>query len=328
MKTVYLKLTNGCNLHCKHCYNEQMKNHSRMDSDTLKRSIKFLLKLKEQYKDEEIIVQLHGGEPLLYKLSSISFLVDLLHSYDFKVGCTTNLVYELKKEHLEIFNKLSKVEDRPFLQTSWDYKIRFENKEQEDLWLGNVAFLLSAGIDVQPTICLTSLLLEEMNPYALLGKFMLLGCNKLNFERITNNGSAVENKLKPSNTDVDAWLLEAYKVNKQYFGFKIPLFNIVEQSIQGNLYGCRARHCTKDVITINPDGTVSSCPNIAHQSYTSIKEKEYQPSIHWIHEEQVKHCQCYQCEYYAYCNGDCFQLNWDTTCPGLKSLYAYLLNAS
>lgn len=328
MKTVYLKLTNGCNLHCKHCYNEQMKNHSKMSKETLKKSIEFLLHLKKQYKEEEILVQLHGGEPLLYKLSSVLSLVDTLLANGFTVGCTTNLAYELKKEHLSIFNKLSKVEDKPFLQTSWDYKIRFKNKEQEDLWLGNVAFLLTAGIDVQPTICLTSLLLKEVSPYSLFKKFTLLGCTKLNFERITANGSAIDNNLKPNNVEVDAWLLEAYKVNKQYFNFTIPLFDLVEQSTQGKLFGCRARQCTKNVITINPDGSISSCPNIAHQSYTSIKEKEYQPSIHWIYEEQVKRCQCYQCEYYSYCNGDCFQLNWDDTCPGLKSLYAYLLNAS
>lgn len=320
---IYLKLTNACNLLCKHCYNAQMQNHARMKSSVLQLAINYL-KLKPS-----TLIQLHGGEPMLYPLDKILNIIDELPQHQF--GVTTNLVYKLMPKHFEIFNQMDKLYGKPFIQTSWDYKIRFKDQVQEKLWRNNCLALMHNNIDTQVTVCLTSLLIKELTPQQLYNQ--LSDFYYINFERITNNGRAIDNQLRPKNKDLDLWLCEAYDIFKDK---KVQLFEGIEQSIKGNKIGCRARQCTQTVETINPDGSIGTCPNIAHLPYTSLTLAKNLQDIQqidngkkqfFIKKEALPNSQCLECVYWPYCNGDCFQLEWDETeCPGLPLLYQKILN--
>lgn len=330
MKTVYLKLTNGCNLKCKHCYNEQMYNHSKMSDDIICKAIAYIngLALKEK-----IQVQLHGGEPFLLKAEKIKDICNRLNS-NIEINATTNLMYKLSPQILDIFKQFTPVySNNPLVQTSWDYSIRFSSKNQELLWESNVKTLLQNSIDVQVAICITKLLIENITPAQLFNYFSNFGIKYINFERLTLNGNtALNSQLMPSNKSLNAWLLDAYKISKQN-NILIQLFESIEKSINGELIGCRARKCTQNVITINPDGSIASCPNTAHMPFDSItcdleeKRNAQQKHVLWIKKEEIRNQKCYTCKYYKYCNGDCFQLSWDETgCPGLKSIYEYIIN--
>ena len=68
---IYIKLTNGCNLRCKHCFNEIMMNHNSMSDETLNKVINWLKEFRNINPESIINMSLHGGEPMLYNLSLI-----------------------------------------------------------------------------------------------------------------------------------------------------------------------------------------------------------------------------------------------------------------
>ncbi len=322
---VYLKLTDKCNLACKHCYVGKTAQIA-MSQNTLSKAIDFLATQKN------IQVQLHGGEPFLYDENDLFRCVSKIKSLGHEVSATTNLMYRLTQKRLETM-QLFHLQDKQFIQTSWDYKIRFKNEKQESLWRNNVLTLITQGFTVQITVCLTNLLIENLRAKDLFEYFdttFSLNNICLNFERITLTGNAKLNQLRPSNAQLNKWLLDAYIISMP-FRESISLFSNIDNSMHGVFVGCRARQCTKNVITINPDGSVASCPNTANMPYATIddllKQNVQEKRTIWIKQEQTKRNECYMCEYYKFCNGDCFQLSWDETgCPGPKAIYEYAQN--
>lgn len=331
-KTIYVKLTNNCQLQCMHCYNAFMNNNSDMPRHVLTAVFDEIIDQAQQNPQIDYDCQLHGGEPLQYK--DIDFVIQQLQrTKDFANihWCiTTNLVYKLTDQVYELFQFMTPFDrNQQFIQTSWDYKIRFANDSQLQLWTNNVKTLLSKQIQVQPTVCLTNQLINEITGKQLIDYFLELGINHLNFERITNTGRAVQNHLRPNNKDLDQWLLDAFKYYETVADkITIQLFVGVFASLQRNFLGCRARHCMETVTTYNPDGSIGGCPNTAFKPFRNVNGS-YNEKVYtiWIKTENKRDLTCLTCDYYQYCNGDCFQLQFDDTgCPGMKAVYEYLLN--
>lgn len=319
-KTIYIKLTNACNLQCKHCYNEIMHNHSFMSTEILNKVFNYI-----QTFDEKLDIHLHGGEPLLYNLDILLDFINKTKYLKLNWTITTNLNYKITEKHLFLFKQMIPYGNNPLILTSWDYKIRF-NKENLNLWKANIKILQKNNILVQPIICLTNVLIKEISPYILFKYFKHLNIYQFNFERITNTGRAIENKLRPNNKDLQEWLLQAYKLYEKDNTLIIPLFEGIKQSLKGIYLGCRNRSCMKDVITINPDGTLSGCPNTANINYGNLNNINIKKKEELIQKEKIRNIKCLTCKFFKYCNGDCFQLEFDNTeCPGMKSIYQYIL---
>lgn len=326
--TVYLKVTNGCNLQCKHCYNEQEGNHLRMSEDVLSRSVHYIKNFAQMHASDTVIVKLHGGEPMLYRTERLlSAVVELSAVPNVTFSVTTNLAYPITDMHLAVFRYMEKVNGKPFVQTSWDYKIRFDTPGQERLWESNVRYLLSLGFDVQPTITLTNLVLREMEPRHLFDYVSSLGCASLNFERYTENGRGLLYDFRAPNREVDRWLFNAFLIYyKELYGrFTVPLFDGVIDSMHGVLTSCRERKCCATTTSINPDGNLGTCPNIAHLSVGNLHGENGQKRIMLIRKEAVPNSSCLLCKFYVYCHGECSQLRYDESgCPGMRMIYNYL----
>lgn len=315
--TIYLKLTNGCQLRCKHCYNANTNFSGDISNDVLLQSIDFI---NEKAKTNKVNLILHGGEPLLNGLEKP--LIAVNKTPDVAHFVTTNLMYELSQEHIYLFKKMHLV------STSWDYKIRFITSNQEKLWRKNVSKLLEENINVAPIITLSKYIIEDLKPSSLINMFKSIDVKQINFERLTETGNAKENSLKANNKDIDNWLLDAYK-SYEGSGIRIPLFESVEQSVNNNiLIGCRKRECQSHVITINTDGSISGCPNCYDCTYGNVDGKFDTNKYNALNaKESIRDNRCYLCEHYKVCNGDCCQLSWDNTgCPGMPSIFNYLLN--
>jgi len=103
-------ITNVCNLHCKHCYQDDFSKKSDLDWQGLKRiSDNFLATLEEW--DKTACIHLTGGEPLLKPE-----LLPLLNQLDQQstveeLGIITNglLVDQQMIERLSLFSKLRKI---------------------------------------------------------------------------------------------------------------------------------------------------------------------------------------------------------------------------
>lgn len=323
---IYIKLTNGCNLKCKHCYNEIMNNHNSMSDDTLEKVITWLKEFKKANPNDKIDISLHGGEPLLYDLNKILLLLDKTKDLNLRWCITTNLIYNITDTHLKLFHKMKPFDNNSMIMTSYDFgDLRFSNDNERNLWINNVKLLHKENIEVQPIICLTDYVIKNINPQEIFDFFNNLNIKRFNIERITETGRATINKVKPSNKDQDLYLFELYKLYEKNTDIIIPLFEGVENSIKGIFLGCRARECMKRVITINPNGTIASCPNMANNIYGNLNQINVDLKNKLINFEKQIPASCLICKYFTYCNADCCQLKFDETgCPGMKSIYEYL----
>ena len=331
-REIYLKITDNCNLKCLHCYNglHDKGKDSNMSEQTLESALTFIGNYVSNVSND-IIVNFHGGEPLCYPIDGILDIVNRLKKHkNLFFSMTTNLVYPLTEKHFRLFEQICPRGQTPFIQTSWDYHIRFRGK-QESLWKSNVRELILKGITVQPTVCVSQPLIENVSPTELFDMMIDLGVTNVNFERLTRTGNAELNAfIVPKNRDMDNWLLEAYKVSREK-GIFVPLFRGVELSFGGNLKGCRARNCSKRVLTINRDGSICGCPNTTYRPFGCIGEDNLEIVSDKLNEEQrletTVNVDCLICKHYRFCNGDCYQLQFDETgCGGLHNLYEFISN--
>ena len=295
-----------------------------MSSKTLEETKTFIKQFKAKYLSDAISIQLHGGEPCLYNLDDIIHLVKELQDQQCKFSITTNLVYNITKKHIDLFKLMLPYGDQPYIMTSWDYGIRF-NDQQLKLWETNVKYLLKQQITVQPIICVTKQLIKNISPKELFEYFSNLGINDINFERITSTGKAAENDVRPTNRDTDDWLYKAF-LKYENNSFHIPLFGNLKETIFGHFNGCRARKCMKTVTTINPDGTVATCPNMPTDIIGTISNLDESKRACLCNKEKFARFQtCSICKYFKYCNGECCQLEDDETgCPGLKNILKHI----
>lgn len=327
--TIYIKLTNDCNLHCRHCYNEMMHNRQYMNRMMLESVVFAIRDFEARHRQDTIDIQLHGGEPLLYPLDGLKRLVGSLECDRIRFGITTNLVKaNLGNEYIEFFKKIRPDGITPFVTTSWDKDIRFDGDEEE-IWRSNIEKILNANITVQPIVCVTNSL-TGTDPKELFDYMRGVGVKNINFERLTRSGRASDGALIPKNRDADNWLFVAYLTNLEY-KFAIPLFESVERSTQGFFLGCRARRCMKTVITINPDGSLSACPNTADRTIGRIRNGSMmfdEDSMRCaIASEEHRRNECLTCRFFKNCNGECCQLQFDDSgCPGLTKIYEYLID--
>lgn len=315
---IYLKLTNMCNLQCKHCYNTIMsKTCQKMSNNMFVSTQKYIKQRIQQLStNDTILVIFHGGEPMQDGIERMTTLMNSFESYSsVQFTITTNLVYTFSDSIIEFLKRIKTI------STSWDYKIRFADSQQQ-LWENNCQTLLTLGCDVIPIITVTTELLK-MQPIKLVSYFADLGIQHINFERLTLTGRAVKNNyLQPTNREIDEWLYQFYRISQSY-KLRVSLFESIYEAIHSNqLIGCKARQCQKTVTTINPDGSIAGCPNTADIRLGDVVNG-YDRELYQIAQncETLKTTECYLCKYFKYCNGECFQLQSDETgCPGLKKI--------
>lgn len=145
--TIYLKVTNACNLKCKHCYNACMNDVNCMSDEILEKAKLFILEFAKKHSNDEVNVQFHGGEPCLYDINKLIDFVDDVNANNIKYSITTNLVYKLTSAHLMLFKKMLPYDDVPYIMTSWDPGIRFPIGKL-GVWEDNVEEIIKNGIKV------------------------------------------------------------------------------------------------------------------------------------------------------------------------------------
>ena len=324
MKKIYIKTTEACNLHCKHCYIGD--NRRKKDFFDEIKTINWLKGRIGEGKD--CLISFHGGEPFLCDLNKMAKLCDSFPAAEF--DATSNLCFSSDEYINKLISFIKKYfirnsTDRPFVKTSWDHKIRFATESEEETWKKNIKKLLSEGIDVKVITCLTKDFITNITPEAYRTYMMDLGIKELDFERLTAN-STPDKTLLPDYEAVDQWLLSFYECNTD---FEVGMFANMSAAACGTFVDCRARKCMQNTITINADGTIGGCPNSSiHEWFYNIDGKSnHQMHKQLIQKECVRNPQCYTCDLFMVCNGDCHQLSWQgNTCPEPKRLLRRIIN--
>jgi radical SAM protein with 4Fe4S-binding SPASM domain len=331
MKKIYIKTTESCQLNCRHCYiGDYRSNEIFFDEN---KTIDWVKRYIDVYKinEKDIIFSFHGGEPFLCDLYKMQKVVDSFPNSIF--DATSNLIWHLDEERLNFISKNfnnSHDTGKPFIKTSWDYKIRFRNVGDYELWKYNVNRLLRNSIEVKVIICLTNILLENVSPINLSEFIKSININYIEFERLTEN-TTYNKSLIPDYHTADEWLLDFYQINNNEI--KVDLFQSFISAACGNIEGCAERKCMENVITINADGSIGGCPNTSlSYSFSNINidpiellKNEDRRKL--IKIEETKNSHCYYCKLLPYCNGDCHQLSWQNdNCPAPKKLIRRLID--
>lgn len=321
---IYIKTTESCQLKCKHCYIGDFRQKKAFFNED--KTIKWLqdwIKLNN-FNIKDLLISFHGGEPFLCDLKKMQKVVDAFPEATF--DATTNLCYELTLEKINFIKKnfKDKQSGRPFIKTSWDWKIRFVTDEQLNLWIKNFNILKKEGVDIKVIICLTSTLIKDSTPIGLIQYLCRLGINYIDFERLTENTTS-DKDLIPNYEEMDKFLYDFYKSCKKY-SIRVGMFEELE-NVESGLQGCRKRKCMEEVVTINADGSIGGCPNTSLISPFSNIDGSPKDLLNnkcrlcLIQKERTWKQGCYVCELFKYCNGDCHQLSWkDGRCAAPKKI--------
>lgn len=224
MKILYAKLTNDCNLSCRHC--NILGNEHYNESIFFKQIQNF---------DGRIIA--FGGEPSLYR----DRLIKLLRTEKIS-SIVTNLLI-LDKELLYYYKRIK-------VATSWN-PARF-TPEQYQLWLENIKLLESYNIECSILITLTEDLIKmDINQFMEIIKCwskIYYSISEIRFEQLID-----ASKSQYFYDKVDNWLCRLYKLWNIY---DIHIINKITDEIFH-----WDRNCNQ-IYTLEPNGVIyRQCPH-------------------------------------------------------------------
>jgi radical SAM protein with 4Fe4S-binding SPASM domain len=330
---IYLKTTETCNLNCLHCFTSGSRGakiywqHEQV-ADWLQRLY------NETSLSPHVHLEFHGGEPFLADISSMQYVYDNCNNLwaSQSWGITTNLTFKLTQSHIDFI--MGPLNGR--IGTSWDPDIRFANPKQYDLWRKNLQTLTDLGVTVKLFISVTKGTIA-IEPIELLEWVKELGVQELALERLTMNGSALENlHIFPTNLEQDQWFLKMHEQSEQYDArswFTNEFLESVYSKFETGMTsaGTFCRDCEEKLFTVNADGKISGCPNSApEQNFGHIDDNIVDllvspQRLENIACERSRDPRCYSCDVFQYCNSDCHQLEWqDDICGAPKSLMRQL----
>lgn len=321
MQKIYIKTTESCNLHCQHCYiGDNRKKTNFFDEEETINWLK-----KHIVDEKDTLISFHGGEPFLCNLDKLEAITQAFPHANY--DATTNLMI-ITDDILSFIKKHFYRNDikKPFLKTSWDYKIRFTTDTQLAIWENNVSRVINSGIQLRVITCLTTELVKHVTPQQYIKYITSLGIKDIDFERLTSN-TTDDKSLIPGYQEIDNWLCCIYDCKPK--DLRIEMFSNLQYAVKGYFLDCRKRECMCNTFTINADGTIGGCPNSSIKNYFAslTSDIDMQKRSYLMLKEQIRHPECYTCKYYKICNGDCHQLSWQgNTCPGMKKLMEKIIN--
>jgi radical SAM protein with 4Fe4S-binding SPASM domain len=198
---VYVRLFEGCNLACEHCFipsNPKKIESSFYQNKGLTNTLVQEARIKESSK---LYIQWHGGEPTLLGPEYLENAINEVEEdtrFKYQHGIQTNLINF--SENTEKWVSLYKSKFNSHVGISWDAKIRHvKRKEQteetnqlfEEKFWNNVILAQNNGLNLYMVVTVTKVFFEEFkNPFDFFEMMVDKGITQLNFERITNTGSA------------------------------------------------------------------------------------------------------------------------------------------
>jgi len=329
----YLKTTETCNLNCKHCFTNGSNGAKVYWKPEL--VIDWIKRFSPNVKPEDTLhCEFHGGEPFLVPVEEMIMVHEHTKKYipNASWGITSNLTFKMYPEHFSFIQ--NQLNNR--VGTSWDPNIRFSSPKQYDLWRKNVETLVNMGITVKLFISVTTATID-IEPIELFEWVKDLGVQEMSLERLTHNGNAkLYPDIFPSNLDQDAWFLKMHHQIEEYNArhwFENEFMEDIYAKFENNFTkgGTFCRDCEEKLFTLNADGTIAGCPNSApEQNFghitDSIENLLSNPvRLNNITCERSRNPNCYSCEVFDVCGGDCHQLAWQgDICGAPKSLMKHL----
>ena len=317
---IYLRVTDRCNLHCKHCTLSEHRGNSFVDINSV---TQFLHKLIGN--GTGCSIAFHGGEPTLCPLNVLeNFCCEFPYA---TFIMASNMIWSSPTEVISFVKKycIDKETHVPCIKASYDFgNIRFQSTKERQTCLSNIKLCTDNNIAVQLGVPVTNELVSipVQDIVRFLNSFHIdsLRLDMLRPQQI------IDQTIVPSYSQVDKWLCQLYKYKNQ---IHVLLFEeLIDAALYGHHESCRTRQCMSTTLTINVDGTFGGCVNNAHVCpYGSVETgtTDYELLQRLILEEQIRNEKCYLCDLFHMCNGWCYQIPWiNNTCPAPKQLMRHI----
>lgn len=290
MKSLYITITNECNLRCPHCYKEDFKT-SFLEPNKVRRFL-------DDHPEIDHVI-LYGGEFLLERYSKkVLNLLFTLKGHGLKVSGTTNLCFtSLSDQQKSILSNLDAI------STSWNPG-RF-TKLQFDNWVKNLEFIKPENSTLLITLTKSLVILDPVVIHHLpLDKF-----DTVKFEPFIGEGPE-----RPDNKKVDEWLCKFFASVENPYKFE-PFSSIRKMFETNDSQGTFRRRCFDESLCMEVDGSLKICPNDS-SFLTAENSKELQARFFEFDKK------CYKCKYFSLCKGNCILLKKDKSgCAGYPMLF-------
>ncbi|MEZ8292769.1 radical SAM protein [Vibrio splendidus] len=322
---VYLRIFEGCNLHCEHCFIPA--NPSKMTMDQIRSACDYIKSIAQP--GETVLIQWHGGEPtavgVRFFTEAIEIINGLTSEFNIRHGIQTNLI-KYNEDWRDLFKKYFD----GYIGVSWDPAIRLMKKDDpssnevyEELFWKNITQLVEDGIEPFLIVTGTKILFERFNnPFVFMEFFKNKGIRKMHIEKLTKTGYAVQNWGHIGVT------------NKQYSSFISRLARAYEQSnrtgsgardrlsispIDGYFestntllnskpvgYGCNSGRCDTAYHTIDADRQSAGCTALNTNEQRQSQSQGVQISFTALVEERTeRQRECLGCKYKPICSSGC-----------------------
>ena len=343
---VYVRLFEGCNLHCQHCFIPS--NPKRMSLDLVAQIPELLApKVAEGSK---VLIQWHGGEPTLMGPGFIQQAIETLLKdarYQWSFGIQTNLL-NYNPQWADLYHRYFQGE----VGVSWDPLIRemksgdvkTRNARFEAVFWPHLNQLIEDGLNPYLVITATKTLFETFtDPMVLYQRLADAGVKHLHFERVTKTGYARTSwdSIGLSNQEYSRWMSRWYQCyrlwNQQYpHSLSISPFDGLEHKVhelnQGKAtggYGCWSGACDTRFHTIDSHGYKSGCTAVTSEE-DNQNASSVQPIL-WVSSKQSFSSQrlertadCQSCAFRSICNTGCLtvsRMDESGECSGGYELY-------
>lgn len=366
---VYIRLFEGCDLRCEHCFIPS--NPKKIDLEFYKNGGigDELLKSGKVREGEKIYLQWHGGEPTLLGKSYLEEAISETEKderFAFSHGIQTNMMSYLSDR--DGWRNLYHRRFGSEVGASWDYGIRRVKsssltddeawEEFDERFWKAAAAAMSDGLNLYLVVTATKLFFKRYsNPFEFFEQMSSRGIRRLNFERITETGSARKSwrELGLNNAEY-SWNMKrfmkaycAFKESNSETDFSVsPFDGLLESAIRlrngmenakredaagialsfsNQGYGCWSGKCDSSFHTIDANGYKRGCTalNSEEDNKNAILPKRtiwMKAGISAAREERRKTCE--GCAYSSICSSGCLTVSkFDESgeCSGAKGLF-------
>ncbi|GGF91967.1 MULTISPECIES: radical SAM protein [Cysteiniphilum] len=340
-KIFYLRVHEGCNLYCQHCFIPS--NPKKMNMDMIHKIVE---NMKFHTKEgDRVLIQWHGGEPTLKSPSWIEEAVTIINQYkkvNIEHSIQTNLM-NYNHEWEQVFKKYFSGK----IGVSWDHRIRLTKKNQiishEDYESKFWTLLNQAhkdGIALDVTITLTKYFIQDWkNPIALFRRFSDCGVNSIHIEKLTKTGNArvYWDEIGVNNIEYSKYMSRLFKLYSLWNesekmklsispldDLKLGLEKFIESDVNAlnKMPVCFSGACDKNFHTYDANGYKPGCTAL-NSEYDNSRASASLFVSNILESRSKRKANCSKCLFTEVCSSGCLASSYideSGECSGNKIL--------